>query len=285
MIIPPAIEVVNGTHIVPLYFPTQFTPSQLDRLGWTAIVTITWPNILGVIALIFGTRNWYRYSYTPLAIAWFLSVALVAAGIFTRYGVYDHFLHYLAIAHVQWEWFIITYLLGYPFAQGYINATIAGLICFVTDLGFPGIRFTFLVASVIGGWGDVFMPLLLWTGGQRILAIGGIGHFLNALVTYYGFVDYIPIGPYFALQLIFGGTFILATVVGIFALQKPAIRLEAGTEEGAEGAAIVDGKSDSFHTIIPPPDRETIKKLALIAAVVSLAASLPLNFAPKVPFY
>jgi hypothetical protein len=103
--------------------------------------------------------------------------------------------------------------------------------------------------------------------------------------TTQGFVDYIPIGPYFVFQLLFGGTFVLATVVGIFALQKPAIHLEAGTGEGGEAAAIVDGKSDSSHTIIPPPDRETIKKLALIAAVVSLTASLPLNFAPKVPFY
>src|ERR1700733_8322031 len=62
MILPPAIEVVNGTHIVPLYFPTQFAPDQLDKLGWTAIITITWPNILGVIALILGTRDWYRVS-------------------------------------------------------------------------------------------------------------------------------------------------------------------------------------------------------------------------------
>jgi len=151
------------------------------------------------------------------------------------------------------------------------------------------------------------MPLLLWNGGQRILAIGGIGHFLNALVTYYvsvslsaccccllrasfiptiqGFVDYIPIGPYFVFQLLFGGTFVLATVIGIFASQKPAIHLEAGTDEGPEAPAIVNGKSDSYHTIIPPPDSETIKKLALIAAVLSLAASLPLNFAPKLPFY
>jgi len=193
MIIPPAIDIVNGTHIVPLYFPTQFAPDQLDRLGWTAIVTLTWPNILGVIALIFGTRDWYRvsfasasaiahaltlhstkYSYTPLAITWFLSVALVAVGIFTRYGVYDHFLHYLAvsptlnpssaphsvsllqIAHIQWEWFIITFLLGYPFEQGYINATIVGLICFITDLGLPGIRGTFFVASILGGYVFLF---------------------------------------------------------------------------------------------------------------------------------
>ena len=29
------------------------------------------------------------------------------------------------------------------------------------------------------------MPALLWNGGQRMLAIGGIGHFLNALVTFF----------------------------------------------------------------------------------------------------
>lgn len=63
MLVPPAIQVVNGTHIVPLYFPTQFTPGQLDKLGWTAIVTLTWPSIVGGFALILGTRDWYRVSF------------------------------------------------------------------------------------------------------------------------------------------------------------------------------------------------------------------------------
>jgi hypothetical protein len=189
----------------------------------------------------------------------------------------------LQIVHVQFEWLIITFLLGYPFHQGYINATLLGLFFFLTDLGLPGIRGTFFFASVIGGWGDVFMPVLLWNGGQRKLAIGGIGHFLNALVTYYGFVDYIPIGPYLTLQLLFGGTHVFATVVGIYDLQKPPIHLEGG--EGGEQTAMANGKNESFHLIIPPPDRQTIIKLGLFAAVLSLAASLPLNFVPKYPFY
>jgi hypothetical protein len=33
-------------------------------------------------------------------------------------------------------------------------------------------------------FGDVFIPVLLWHGRQRMLAIGGIAHFLNALVTF-----------------------------------------------------------------------------------------------------
>jgi len=33
-------------------------------------------------------------------------------------------------------------------------------------------------------FGDVFIPVLLWHGGQHMLAIGGIAHFLNALVTF-----------------------------------------------------------------------------------------------------
>lgn len=57
----------------------------------------------------------------------------------------------IQIAHVQWEWLIITYLLGYSFSQGYINATLVGLLIYLTDLGLPGIRATFVAISVIGG--------------------------------------------------------------------------------------------------------------------------------------
>ena len=60
--LPPAIDIVNGTHIVPLYFPTHFAPDQLDRLGWTAIITLTWPSIAAGFALIVGTRDWNRVS-------------------------------------------------------------------------------------------------------------------------------------------------------------------------------------------------------------------------------
>jgi hypothetical protein len=66
-------------------------------------------------------------------------------------------------------------------------------------------------------------------------------------------------------------------------LQKPPIHLEGG--EGGEQTAMANGKNESFHLIIPPPDRQTIIKLGLFAAVLSLAASLPLNFVPKYPFY
>lgn len=277
--LPPAIQIVNGTYIVPLYFPTSFEPDQVDKLGWTAIATLTWPAIVGGFALIVGTRDWKRYSYTPLSIAWLWSIALVAVGIYTRYGKYDHFLHFLAIAHVQWEWLIITYLLGYSFQQGFINATLVGSFFFLTDLGLPGIRATFIAASILGGWGDVFMPLLLWNGGQRILAIGGIGHFLNALVTYFGFVIYIPVGPYLALELIFGGLHTICTVGGIFRLQKPAIHLD---EENISSPA-TNGKSDVQPHVIPTPSRRDIIRLGIWASVLSLATSLPLNFAPKWP--
>lgn len=66
--------------------------------------------------------------------------------------------------------------------------------------------------------------------------------------------------------------------MGIFRLQQPAIQLEEGaTEQGA------NGKTDDVDRVIPPPDRHDIIKLGLIAAGLSLAASLPLNFAPKWP--
>ena len=97
-----------------------------------------------------------------------------------------------------------------------------------------------------------------------------------------GFVIYIPIGPYLTLQLLFGGLHTFVTVVGIYNLQTPPIHLES---EIAEGGPIVNGKSESFRPIIPPPDRHTIIRLGIIAAVVSLSASLPLNFAPKYPLY
>lgn len=65
--LPPAIQVVNGTHIVPLYFPTTFQPDQLDKLGWTAIITLTWPSIIAGFALIAGTRDWRRVSSAQLS--------------------------------------------------------------------------------------------------------------------------------------------------------------------------------------------------------------------------
>jgi hypothetical protein len=55
------------------------------------------------------------------------------------------------IVHVQTEWLIITYLLGYPLPQAYINATVAGFLMFLGDVGLPGIRDAFAVLSIGGG--------------------------------------------------------------------------------------------------------------------------------------
>lgn len=38
-----------------------------------------------------------QYSYTPLCIAWFWSIALVSIGIYSQYGTYDHLLHFFAV--------------------------------------------------------------------------------------------------------------------------------------------------------------------------------------------
>lgn len=135
------------------------------------------------------------------------------------------------------------------------------------------------------------------------MAIGAVGHFLNALVTFVvralsfasfldesslrgteliqAFVDYIPVSLYFALELIFGGTHVTATVFGILRNQQqvPPIHLEDGETNG--NGADKDDTVEERTYLIPPPDRKTVIKLGVIAAVVSLAASLPLNFAPK----
>lgn len=140
------------------------------------------------------------------------------------------------------------------------------------------------------------MPLLLWNGKQRLLAIGAISHFLNALVTFVvslcspirpiaqkyllesqGFVVYIPVGPYLALELLLGGMHAYFTVVGVFSLQQPAIRLEDLPDRE------INGKATAVQNVIPPPSRQEIIKLGIIAAVLSLAASVPLNFFPKWP--
>lgn len=105
------------------------------------------------------------------------SVSLVAFGIFTRFGVFDHFVIYLAVSfsicldfvwpnarfwlttalkfqvvHIQTEWLVITYLLGHSFGQAYINATIAGLVFYASEVAFPGIRAAFAVTSIGGGY-------------------------------------------------------------------------------------------------------------------------------------
>lgn len=76
----------------------------------------------------------------------------------------------------------------------------------------------------------------------------------------------------------FGGMHIICTVGGIFRLQRSPICLD---EEGVIQYGGKDNAS-SIDRIIPPPNRRTTIKLGLIALLMSLGASLPLNFAPKV---
>lgn len=128
-----------------------------------------------LLITLFGSE---QYSYTALCIAWLWSVPLVAFGIFSRFGRFDYFMVFLSvrtfdsrtpnlvdadnlvnffsrcyiqIQHVQFEWLIITYLLGHSFYWGFINATLVGLVLYLTDLGFPGIRPTFTFITIGGG--------------------------------------------------------------------------------------------------------------------------------------
>lgn len=56
-------RIVNNTYIVPDGFPAVFRPDQLDKLGYTAAITLAWPTIIGGIALFLGTRDWRRVSH------------------------------------------------------------------------------------------------------------------------------------------------------------------------------------------------------------------------------
>lgn len=53
------IQIINGT-VVPIHFPPSFTPAEIDKLGTTASVTLTWAALAGALVLIVGTRDWRK---------------------------------------------------------------------------------------------------------------------------------------------------------------------------------------------------------------------------------
>lgn len=66
-------------------------------------------------------------------------------------------------------------------------------------------------------------------------------------------------------------------------LQKQPVYLDEEVGGSLPLSEASKGSSEcSSHHIIPPPNRETILRLVAYAGVLSLGASLPLNFAPKV---
>lgn len=91
-----------------------------------------------------------------------------------------------------------------------------------------------------------------------------------------------PIGSYLALELLFGGIHIICTVAGILRLQTRPIYLNEESDVLPLPNKAKAGCESSNRYLIPPPDRKTITKLVTYAGVLSLGASLPLNFAPKV---
>lgn len=71
--------------------------------------------------------------------------------------------------------------------------------------------------------------------------------------TIQAFVDYIPVSLYFALELIFGGTHVTATVFGILRNQQvPPIHLEDG-EASNGNVADKDETVEERTYLIPPP--------------------------------
>lgn len=95
-----------------------------------------------------------------------------------------------------------------------------------------------------------------------------------------GFTVYIPLGPYFVLELLVGGAHTFFTVLGVFKLQQPAIRL---VSEEATSNNETNDKATEVQQVIPPPSRRDIIKLGLIALALSQAAALSINFFPKWP--
>lgn len=57
-----ALNVVNGTTIIPFGLPVSFRPDELDKLGYNAAITLAWPTIMGGFALMLGARDWRRVS-------------------------------------------------------------------------------------------------------------------------------------------------------------------------------------------------------------------------------
>lgn len=57
-----ALNVVNGTVIVPFGLTAAFRSDELDKLGYNAAITLAWPTVMGGFALMLSTRDWRRVS-------------------------------------------------------------------------------------------------------------------------------------------------------------------------------------------------------------------------------
>lgn len=56
-------NLTNGT-IVPIHFPTEFSPAELNKLGFNAAITLSWFTIIGIFTLLLATRNWRKVKET-----------------------------------------------------------------------------------------------------------------------------------------------------------------------------------------------------------------------------
>ena len=138
-----------------------------------------------------------------------------------------------------------------------------------------------------------------------MLAIGGIAHFFNALLTfvvrhhpcfwmtsidlpavasyYKEFIHYLPLEVYLALQLVFGTAHAAFTVAGIMHLQNvnSPIHLSSESDHEYPHHHHLNGTDSTFKPLIPPPGQKETKNLAAIALGLSLLASIPLNLLLK----
>lgn len=93
-------------------------------------------------------------------------------------------------------------------------------------------------------------------------------------------MHYLPLEVYLALQVIFGTAHAVFTVAGIIDIQNgsSSIRLASDTEHEYGHHQRSSSYDGLFKPLIPIFDKKEVIKLALIAAGLSLVASIPLNF-------
>jgi hypothetical protein len=256
---------------------------DLDKLA-AAVYVLSFPSLLGAILLLFqGTRPFrYWWSYARLSALWLTSVALVGIGIFAQYGKFTHLTDFLAILHVQTEWLIMALLLSATATQAIVAATGGGFLLYLFLFALPGIKGTFFTTSFIGGFGDVFIPVLLLYGKQYALGLGGIGHFLNAYVSFRSFVQWTPVPVYLSLQLFAATLHAIGTVVGVRSNLVQAAR----ARNGAIALREDDDTEETDESKTNPLQganltRSKVIKLALLSFGLSLIASIPINFWPR----
>lgn len=268
--------------IFPAGRPSLLTPEQQAKTDTGTYVLLV-PSIVGGLILLLQSHASYRklWSYSRLSTLWMWSVALVAIGVANQGGRFTPFTDFLAILHIQIEWLIIALLLNASPATGYVAASLGGGFLYICMFALPGIKGSFFVTSVVGGFGDVFMPVLLFYTRQWALAIGGVGHFLNAFFAFQSFVQYSYPSTYYPIQFIVVSLHSIATVLGVLSSRSGSG--PPGISSGNDSPIrLENGENDEpDHVKTASIPRSTLIKLIILTLALDLAAAIPINFAPR----